>query len=82
MEPTDDIGWHAKVNPSEHPLNEFEFDVLVGTDGRRSTIPGFDRYASADLYWLGFHLPPPSPPTGGGALSQALTGTLLLISTG
>ena len=33
-------GWRAKLNPSDHFLNEFEFDVLVGADGRRSSVPG------------------------------------------
>lgn len=44
QQPDDQIGWHAKLNPSDHPLNLFEFDVLVGADGaRKSRVPGFDR---------------------------------------
>ncbi|CAI8014577.1 [F-actin]-monooxygenase MICAL2 [Geodia barretti] len=43
LEPNADTGWRAKLNPSDHFLNQFEFDVLVGADGRRSTVPGFDR---------------------------------------
>ena len=43
-EPDSQIGWHAKLNPSDHPLNLFEFDILVGADGaRKSRVPGFDR---------------------------------------
>ncbi len=44
QQPDDQIGWHAKLNPSDHPLNLYEFDVLVGADGaRKSRVPGFDR---------------------------------------
>ncbi len=44
QEPDSQIGWHAQLNPSDHPLNLFEFDVLVGADGaRKSRVPGFDR---------------------------------------
>ena len=43
LEPQDGIGWRAKLNPADSPLNHFEFDVLVGGDGRRSVMPGFDR---------------------------------------
>ena len=32
-----------QVSPDDHPAGNFEFDVLIGADGRRSTIPGFDR---------------------------------------
>lgn len=44
QEPDTQIGWHARLNPSDHHLNLFEFDVLVGADGaRKSRVPGFDR---------------------------------------
>ena len=44
LEPDGDLGWHASLNPSDHPLNDFEFDILVGGDGaRKNRIPGFDR---------------------------------------
>ena len=44
QQPDPQIGWHAKLNPSDHPLNLYEFDVLVGADGaRKSRVPGFDR---------------------------------------
>ena len=33
-------GWHAKLKPSDHVLNDFDFDVLVGADGSQSTVPG------------------------------------------
>ena len=33
----------SQVSPDDHPAGNFEFDVLIGADGRRSTIPGFDR---------------------------------------
>jgi len=34
------IGWRAEVHPRTHPVNELEFDVIVGADGRRNTLPG------------------------------------------
>ncbi len=44
LEPDDDLGWHASLNPPEHFLNGYEFNVLVGSDGaRKNRIPGFDR---------------------------------------
>ncbi|KAJ8382708.1 hypothetical protein SKAU_G00034860 [Synaphobranchus kaupii] len=48
MEPPEDqenerIGWRAEVLPQTHPVNEFEFDVIIGADGRRNTLPGFRR---------------------------------------
>ena len=29
-----------KVSPSDHPVSEFEFDVLLGADGKRNTLAG------------------------------------------
>ncbi|XP_031718373.1 protein-methionine sulfoxide oxidase mical3a isoform X5 [Anarrhichthys ocellatus] len=40
---TERIGWRAEVHPRTHPVNELEFDVIVGADGRRNTLPGFPR---------------------------------------
>ncbi|KAI1883350.1 hypothetical protein AGOR_G00230520 [Albula goreensis] len=37
------VGWRAEVLPDTHPVNEFEFDVIIGADGRRNTLPGFRR---------------------------------------
>lgn len=33
-------GWKAEVHPQTHPVNELEFDVIIGADGRRNTLPG------------------------------------------
>ncbi|XP_038146870.1 protein-methionine sulfoxide oxidase mical3a isoform X33 [Cyprinodon tularosa] len=48
IEPPEDqeserIGWRAEVHPKTHPVNELEFDVIIGADGRRNTLPGFRR---------------------------------------
>ncbi|KPP76762.1 protein-methionine sulfoxide oxidase MICAL3-like [Scleropages formosus] len=46
VEPPEDqerIGWRAEVHPRTHPVNELEFDVIIGADGRRNTLPGFRR---------------------------------------
>ncbi|XP_070406627.1 F-actin-monooxygenase mical2b isoform X3 [Nothobranchius furzeri] len=43
-EQTDDgPGWRAEIRPSSHPLSDFGFDVVIGADGRRSTLDGFTR---------------------------------------
>ncbi|XP_069561373.1 protein-methionine sulfoxide oxidase mical3a isoform X14 [Brachyistius frenatus] len=48
IEPPEDqeserIGWRAEVHPRTHPASELEFDVIIGADGRRNTLPGFRR---------------------------------------
>ena len=30
LEPDDQIGWHASVEPEDHPVSQFEFDFIVG----------------------------------------------------
>lgn len=35
-----EIGWHARVSPPDHPVSQYEFDVLVGADGKRNTLLG------------------------------------------
>ncbi|KAF7988560.1 hypothetical protein HCN44_001133 [Aphidius gifuensis] len=37
------IGWHANTTPSDHPVSQYEFDVLIGADGKRNTLDGFKR---------------------------------------
>uniref|UniRef100_A0A4W2FXQ2 F-actin monooxygenase n=1 Tax=Bos indicus x Bos taurus TaxID=30522 RepID=A0A4W2FXQ2_BOBOX len=37
------IGWRAEFLPVDHSLSEFEFDVIIGADGRRNTLEGFRR---------------------------------------
>lgn len=34
------IGWRAEIHPRTHPVSELEFDVIIGADGRRNTLPG------------------------------------------
>ncbi|XP_009005933.3 F-actin-monooxygenase MICAL2 isoform X12 [Callithrix jacchus] len=48
LEPPEDqenqkIGWRAEFLPADHCLSEFEFDVIIGADGRRNTLEGFRR---------------------------------------
>lgn len=48
LEPPEDqenqkIGWRAEFLPLDHPLSEYEFDVIIGADGRRNTLEGFRR---------------------------------------
>ncbi|XP_029010126.1 F-actin-monooxygenase mical2b isoform X2 [Betta splendens] len=43
-EQTDDgRGWRVEVQPSSHPVSDFDFDVVIGADGRRNTLDGFTR---------------------------------------
>ena len=42
-EPDDDhenSGWRIAVDPSNHPVNLINFDVLIGAEGKRVTVPG------------------------------------------
>lgn len=34
------VGWRAAIRPADHPVANFEFDVVVGADGRRNTLEG------------------------------------------
>nr|XP_046167608.1 protein-methionine sulfoxide oxidase mical2b-like isoform X10 [Oncorhynchus gorbuscha] len=48
LEPLDNqenegLGWRAEIRPSNHPLTDYEFDVVIGADGRRNTLDGFKR---------------------------------------
>ncbi|XP_071766119.1 F-actin-monooxygenase mical2b isoform X1 [Centroberyx gerrardi] len=48
LEPPEDqenegLGWRAAIRPGDHPVANFEFDVVVGADGRRNTLEGFKR---------------------------------------
>ncbi|XP_067012830.2 uncharacterized protein Mical isoform X2 [Anabrus simplex] len=37
------IGWRAQTSPLDHPVSQYEFDVLIGADGKRNTLEGFKR---------------------------------------
>ncbi|XP_061718849.1 F-actin-monooxygenase MICAL3-like [Cydia pomonella] len=48
LEPTvtensETLGWRARVSPPNHPVSQYEFDVLLGADGKRNTLHGFKR---------------------------------------
>ncbi|KAJ8344288.1 hypothetical protein SKAU_G00316170 [Synaphobranchus kaupii] len=48
LEPPEDqenegAGWRAEVRPADRPVSDFDFDVVVGADGRRNTLEGFRR---------------------------------------
>ncbi|XP_040009232.1 protein-methionine sulfoxide oxidase mical3b-like [Xiphias gladius] len=48
VEPPEDqyrhkVGWRMEVSPESHPVSQLEFDVIIGADGRRNTLPGFRR---------------------------------------
>ncbi|XP_056134215.1 F-actin-monooxygenase MICAL2 isoform X2 [Lampris incognitus] len=48
LEPPEDqqctaVGWRAEIRPADHPVASFDFDVVVGADGRRNTLEGFKR---------------------------------------
>ncbi|XP_076852250.1 F-actin-monooxygenase mical2b isoform X3 [Brachyhypopomus gauderio] len=39
----DGHGWRADICPAGHPISDYEFDVVIGADGRRNTLDGFRR---------------------------------------
>uniref|UniRef100_A0A9J8ADX7 F-actin monooxygenase n=1 Tax=Cyprinus carpio carpio TaxID=630221 RepID=A0A9J8ADX7_CYPCA len=46
VEPPEDQekeGWRAEIRPADHPVANFDFDVVVGADGRRNSLEGFRR---------------------------------------
>ncbi|XP_063546906.1 F-actin-monooxygenase MICAL3-like isoform X5 [Cydia strobilella] len=48
LEPTvtensETLGWRARVSPPDHPVSKYEFDALLGADGKRNTLHGFKR---------------------------------------
>lgn len=43
VEPKDECGWRAQITPEDHAVSHYEFDVLVGADGKRNTLEGFRR---------------------------------------
>ncbi|XP_047523775.1 uncharacterized protein LOC125062155 isoform X4 [Pieris napi] len=36
-------GWRALLQPRTHPVSQYEFDVLIGADGRRNSLRGFEK---------------------------------------
>ncbi|XP_051997462.1 F-actin-monooxygenase mical2b isoform X1 [Xyrauchen texanus] len=36
-------GWRVEIRPADHPVADFDFDVVVGADGRRNSLEGFGR---------------------------------------
>ncbi|XP_041964988.1 protein-methionine sulfoxide oxidase mical2b isoform X8 [Alosa sapidissima] len=40
---SDGHGWRAEIRPADHPLASYDFDVVIGADGRRNTLDGFRR---------------------------------------
>uniref|UniRef100_A0A182JAS0 F-actin monooxygenase n=1 Tax=Anopheles atroparvus TaxID=41427 RepID=A0A182JAS0_ANOAO len=41
IEPADGYGWRAAIQPEDHAASHYEFDVLIGANGKRNTIAGF-----------------------------------------
>lgn len=42
-DPSSGPGWRAEVRPSSHPVSDFDFDVVIGADGRKNTLDGEKR---------------------------------------
>ncbi|XP_044256717.1 F-actin-monooxygenase Mical [Tribolium madens] len=42
-DPVSKTGWKAEFTPSDHPVSQYEFDVVIGADGKRNTLQGFKR---------------------------------------
>lgn len=43
LEPSDGCGWRAAISPEDHAVSHYEFDVMIGADGKRNTLEGFRR---------------------------------------
>ncbi|KAL9897754.1 molecule interacting with CasL isoform 3-T7 [Glossina fuscipes fuscipes] len=44
IEPTGDgCGWRAALSPIDHAVSHYEFDILIGADGKRNTLESFKR---------------------------------------
>ncbi|ELT88179.1 hypothetical protein CAPTEDRAFT_228861 [Capitella teleta] len=45
MEPNPQTGrgWHVVVEPENHFVNSLDFDVIIGADGKRNSLPGYTR---------------------------------------
>ncbi|CAH0547361.1 unnamed protein product, partial [Brassicogethes aeneus] len=39
----DKTGWRAEFKPADHPVSQYEFDVILAADGKRNTLHGFKR---------------------------------------
>ncbi|CAH1389565.1 unnamed protein product [Nezara viridula] len=37
------VGWRAATSPADHPVSQYEFNALIGADGKRNTLDGFKR---------------------------------------
>ena len=33
-------GWRAKCTPENHVVNEYQFDMIIGADGKTNTLRG------------------------------------------
>uniref|UniRef100_A0A8C7WN92 [F-actin]-monooxygenase MICAL1-3-like Rossman domain-containing protein n=1 Tax=Oryzias sinensis TaxID=183150 RepID=A0A8C7WN92_9TELE len=43
LEPPEEQSQDAEVRPASHPVSNFDFDVVIGADGRKDTLDGFRR---------------------------------------
>ena len=44
VEPVDDnTGWRAEFEPENHVLSKTEFDIVIGADGKKNILPGFEQ---------------------------------------
>lgn len=43
-------GWRVEIRPTDHLISDYEFDVIIGADGRRSTLDGKERF---EMTWKG-----------------------------
>ena len=41
IEPGEGHGWKVAVSPSNSPVGSYEFDVMIGADGKKYVLPGF-----------------------------------------
>jgi len=41
--PDEESGWCATFKPENHVLSKSDFDIVIGADGKKNILPGFDQ---------------------------------------
>lgn len=41
--PNEETGWKATYQPENHVLSKFIFDIVIGADGKKNILPGFQQ---------------------------------------
>ena len=50
VEPSGEKGWRATCSPETNALSDYEFDVIVGADGKKDILPGFQQIEMRGIF--------------------------------